>query len=197
MQRRWAGRSLRFDAAAKRRVRAGVAAAGGGGDNPRVREESCRQRGAGCVSGDSRPPPIGALPRRFAATSNRSERPAIAVASTAIGVPGRNYIDLENAPRGRIIAKADARLTNRASRHPGSGGTRTRAPRSRAPGFAHPYYRNAHTKLAVADRSSGGHLAARSAGPVSPGCADRSRASSRSHLDYIRKKTAESTWEYA
>jgi len=61
-----AGRSLRFDAAAKRRVRAGAAAAGGSWDDPRVREESCRQRGAGCVSGDSRPPPIGALPRRFA-----------------------------------------------------------------------------------------------------------------------------------
>ena len=107
MHRRWSrdGGGLRRSDYSRRDTRQsakrrGSAPIGGGRESPlthpapRCRHDSSRTRGS------SQPPPAAAAPartRRFAAASNRSDRPAIAVASTAIGVAGRNYIDLENA----------------------------------------------------------------------------------------------------
>ena len=101
MGRRWLRRSdySRRDTrqSAKRR---GSAPIGGGRESPlthpapRCRHDSSRTRGS------SQPPPAAAAlsaDAPFFAASNRSERPSIAVASTAIGLAERTYIDLENA----------------------------------------------------------------------------------------------------
>ena len=115
MGRRWVRRSdySRRDTRQSTKRR-GSAPIGGGRESPlthpapRCRHDSSRTRGS------SQPPPAAVLPRGRAVLPRRrigANAQPIAVASTAIGVPGRIYIDLENALDTAATAPGDPRTS--------------------------------------------------------------------------------------